>query len=135
MRYLRFTGLLIIISIIATGCYSLMGARAGLPIFHELEIGMTREEVEKKLADGGGFLEPTVLVRDANGDFVLLFPLKESNFVSMHSNIEAIGEVDRPKVVSIVDYSRMWGFMGYDVYSVFYDAEDRAVAFRIWHIN
>jgi hypothetical protein len=112
-----------------SGC-SLFGGRPGGYVADALKPGMNKEEALSVLSRGATFIEEKSLhVRGSESwnQLLELKPLRET----LRDSEERTGM----KAQTCSEVSRMWGFMGYDVFYLFLSEEDVLLGYTQWHFN
>lgn len=99
-----------------SGCYALLGAKPGP---RHLPFGADYDDVVTLLTDGGGLSSPQSV--EANSSRLLWFAWERGRIDSEAMSIAL-------RVGHVVEAHRHWGFMGYDVYLLVFDEQQRLCA-------
>jgi hypothetical protein len=137
MKYV--IAILLLVSV--SGCVGITGGRIsgrkhGFEVSKQLKPGMSFQEVQTILADGGAPYPPEVtFVRNAEGVFAPADPNKRGRFDMVMNQMTKLKEADQKRVLQAVIQSRGWGLFGFDEFCLFFDKEDKLVGHAMHHFN
>lgn len=132
--------IILVVLLALSGCVGLTdgrisGKRTGREVARQLTAGMTVQEIQTALADGGALSPATFFVRNGEGSFA---PQEHDQAKLGHfalHGFKSLTEENRGRVQSIMRQPRGQGFFGYDVFYLYLDGERKLVAFVQDHFN
>ncbi len=115
--------------------YSVTSQEHTFRAVNRLEVGMTGDECLAALDRGGAISVESELAMSTPEERAAVF--ERSMFGAEETQravCEAEAETGRPAARTLLVH-RYWGFMGYAVFQLFLDADDRLVLYRVQHYN
>ena len=122
------------------GCVGVTGGRIsgrkhGFDVSKKIIPGMTFQEVQAILADGGAPYPAEAFVLNAGGVFAPADPDQKGRVDMALREMKKLSEADQNRVTKIVTQSRGWGFFGFDDFYLYFDEKETLVGHAMLHFN
>ncbi|NLX26487.1 MAG: hypothetical protein GXY61_11115 [Lentisphaerae bacterium] len=114
---------------------NISGRKSGYTVWKQLHTGMTLEETQLTLADGGALFPPEIYIRNADGGFTPADPDQNGNIEYLTYEMETLPKSEHARIQKVVIQSRGWGFFGFDKFYLFFDEEDKLLNHTVLHYN
>lgn len=129
-KLITMLGLCVVALLPLNGCYAFLGVKHNYIVAKNLKPTMTKEESLATLNDGG-----VASVKNS------LFSPESSNWGDVIADDSVLASLllsqsrTNQKVNEVLMVTRCWGFMGYGVFHLFFDKEEKLVGYHLRHIN
>jgi hypothetical protein len=122
------------------GCVGITGGRisgrkTGFDISKQLTPGMSLQETQAVLGDGGAPYPADTFVLNSEGVFAPTDPDQKGRVDMALREMKKLPEADQKRVRKIVTQSRGWGFFGFDDFYLYFDKEEKLVGHAMLHFN
>lgn len=131
MKRIVWLGLVGMLVFIITGCYSIMGVETGHYVGVKLAEGQRIDEILKILSEGKGNIgTQTAYSKPESGYWSDVI---KNDRVLAH--LLATQDKKHKQIYECISVGRGWGFLGFDVFHLFFDENKTLVDYYMEHFN